>query len=154
MKEFLAEDLIGIEENLKIIDIFPTSQAFYVYGSHENHHDKCFGMLADKCFANNETVSLYMKDNRVESFEDYLVKSNHIVLLNLSPLGSTSSLVVFYQDTITQEQSDILFDILEKSDFEDVRICIHNADNRYGPYHYEEYYETPKTLKKEKYLVV
>lgn len=154
MKEFLAENLIGVEENLKIIDIFPSNRTMYVYGSHEKHHDKCFGMLADKCFPDNETVSLYMRDNRVESFEDYLVKSNHIVLLNLSPLGSTSSLVVFYQDTITKEQTDILFDILEKSNFEDVRICVHNADNRYGPYHYEEYYETSKTLKKEKYLVV
>lgn len=154
MKEFLDGNLIGVKENLKIIDIFPNNRTMYVYGSCDKHHEHCFGMLADACFSDDENVLLYMKDNRVESFEDYLVKSNHVVLLNLSPLGSTTSLVVFYQDSITSEQKDLLFDILDKTNYQDIRICVHNADNRYGPYHYEEYYETPKTLKKEKYLVV
>lgn len=154
MKEFLDGNLIGVEGDLKIIDIFPSNRIMYVYGDHDRSHDKCFGILADAYFSDDNTVLLYMKDNRVESFEDYLVKSNHVILLNISPLGSTSSLIVFYQDTISKEQKNSLFDILHKTNYQDIRICIHQSDNRFGPYYYEEYYETKKTLKKEKYLVV
>lgn len=154
MHEFLDGNLIGIEKNLKIITIFPNNKTMYLYGNHDSNHEKCFGMLANECFLENQLVLSYIKDRRIETFEDYLVKSDHVVLLNLSEIGLTNELVVFYQDSITNEQIDLLFEILEKSNFEYIKICIHNKDNRYGPYYYDEYYETPKTLKKEKYLLV
>lgn len=45
MKEFLDGNLIGVEENLKIIDIFPNNRTMYVYGSYDKHHEHCFGIL-------------------------------------------------------------------------------------------------------------
>jgi len=155
MREVLKKDLLAIEENMKIIDIFPDHRIVYLFGNDKIHHHVCFKKLADTYFSKNEEILCLMEEGRIETFEDYLVKTNHVLLLNLTPIDfSTSSVLVFFQDSITTQQELILFEILEKSKYEYVRICIHESDNRYGPYHYEEYYETPKTLKKEKYLVV
>ena len=38
MKEVLKKDLLAIEDNIKVIDIFPDHKIVYIYGNDKIHH--------------------------------------------------------------------------------------------------------------------
>jgi len=147
--ESKTEKYIPIQETMKIVDIFPNQQIIYIYGNEIYNHLCCFKEMIEAYFSENQELYKWIEEERHFTIMDYLVKQNHILILNVTTNQDISWLVL-YQDSISKEQKELLCTLLENSELPFFKIAIHNEDNRYGPYHYQETTVTPKILKKRR----
>lgn len=137
-------------QQIKIIDIFPDNKVVYLYGTYEQGHITCFKKLIEK-YINCSYLEQMLQEERLFTIQDYLIKRNHILLLNLTPkFARTEQILVLLQDSTSLDQQKKLLQILENNSFPEIQLCIHNEDNRYGEYHYHETTENVKTLKKRR----
>lgn len=140
----------SIEENMKVI-LMMDNQVFI---SRKESHQLGFQELIEEYFGDNSFLTHCLEEERLYSIQDYFVKENDVVILNLStnyPFRN-HQLLISFQDICTDFNEQDLLLSLPNSDFDTFTICMHNANNQFGPYHYHQIQLTKDQVPKEKSL--